>query len=91
MLCGIRNRKMRFIRQKATKEESKKAKLIRALNKQLDLNYLEIPRYRWMDKRTRRRIPTPPQLWKVRFVCIYEFYPEIIKTGSSHVKGSRIS
>ena len=68
MLGGIRARKMRFIRQKATKEESKKARLIRALNKQLDLNDLEIPRYRWLDKRTRRRIPIPPQLWKVSFL-----------------------
>ena len=64
-MIGVRNRKMRFLREKSTKEESKKAKLIKALNKALELADFEVPRYRWMDRRTRRRCPTPPELWKV--------------------------
>ena len=64
MLFGIRNRRMRRLRQTA-KEESRKAKLIRLLNKALDLADLEAPRFRWIDPRTRIRCSTPPELWKV--------------------------
>ena len=56
---------MRYLRQKTAKEDSKKAKLLKALNKALDLADLEAPRFRWIDPRSRRRCNTPPELWKV--------------------------